>query len=453
VTDYERVDDGLAQRIVLEEGAVLTLAASDLRPERTGVHGKLRILINNVEMAYSALNLDRDEDRSRLANQAFKEFGPHLQRNKNGTHTHYTDADFRKDVRRFTGGLWQARVELDDIQAVEFAGTAEPVPTQFVLRPYVIREGGTILFAHPGKGKSYITGLMMVNIDAADEIDEAHTVFNVSHSQKVLFINLERGPLSVSNRLGNINAALGLPRTRPILTINARGKSLADIKDAAKRAVALHGVEVIVLDSISRAGLGDLNENNPVNKIIDTLNGLAPTWIGIAHAPRSSDEHLYGSIHFEAGADVVVRLLSQQEEGGPLGIGLQITKENDVGKHALRLMALEFDGEFGLKAVRAAEAGEFPEVEQGRAGSGREGEPMALADRLRVYMRTRGVDGDDATRAAAALKANRGQVSALFQGSEYYLVRTGAKNVKVYALCPPGMARGPASPTDDEMPF
>jgi hypothetical protein len=39
---------------------------------------------------------------------------------------------------------------------------------------------------------------------------------------------------------------------------------------------------------------------------------------------------MYGSVHFEAGADVIVQLLSEQLEDGTLGIGLQVTKNNDV---------------------------------------------------------------------------------------------------------------------------
>jgi hypothetical protein len=449
MTGYERAGEGLAQRIVLDPSVTLGLVAQDIRAERTGVHGKLQILINGVEMEYSTFNLDRDEERGRLANKAYKEFGPDLPRNQNGSQTRYTEADFRKDVRRFCGGLWQARIDLDDIQAQEVAGTAEPIPTQFVLKPYVVHQGGTIIFAHPGKGKSYVTGLMAVSIDAATEIRPERAIWPMQQSRKVLFINLERGELSVRNRLGNINAALGLPRTRSLLMINARGKSLHDIAEAAKRAIAAQDGEVVgVLDSISRAGLGDLNENGPVNRIIDMLNNLFATWIGIAHAPRASDEHLYGSIHFEAGADVVVRLLSQQEEGGPLGVGLQIVKENDVGKHAMRIMALEFDGEYGLKHVRPAQEGEFPEVEGGKVLQGTSGAPP---EKLRAYMLTRGAEGDDATRAAQATGINRSTVSTLFQGNDYFLVRTGRNNQKIYALCPPGHRRGPAS--DEDIPF
>lgn len=450
---YERVGDGLGRRIALEPGVMLRLVAAELRNDGKGVHGRLSILVNDVEMGYSSLNLDRDEDRNRLANSAFKEFARYLARNQNGADTHYTDADCRKDVRQFCSGLWQARIALDDIQAEWMAGTEAPVPTQFVLRPYVLHEGGTIVFAQPGNGKSYVVGLMSVSIDAADAIDEAHEIWSVPRQRRVLFINLERGRDSVRNRLGNINAALGLPRHRPLLTINARGKSLADVKDAARRAIEQHGAEMIVLDSISRAGLGDLNDNNPANKIVDMLNGLLPTWLAIAHAPRGSDEHLFGSIHFEAGADVVVRQLSAQEDGGPLGVSLEITKDNDVGKQGRRLLALDFAGELGLAGVRQPDEGEFPDLE----GDGPRRVPatagLSQAERLRRHMAMCGAQGDTVEHASVMTGIGRSHISQLVQGTDYFLVRRqGGKGQKVWALCAPGMERGPASDADD-VPF
>jgi hypothetical protein len=357
--DYARVDDALCYARPVGDGT-LTLRADAIHQERTGVHARLSIAYQGVTLAWSTFNIERDEDRVRLVNSAHKQL--------NGQATEYPVAYLKKDVDLFCFGLWDA--SLGDLDAEWMAGTEEPVPTVFALEPYVVHGGGTIVFAHPGRGKSILTLLWAVSIDAGADIAPERRLWKV-RPQRVLLINLERHKTSVANRLGNVNAALGLPRTRTLLTMNQRGKSLADVIPAARKMVREHGIQVVLLDSISRAGLGDLTENNPVNKIIDGLNGLAPTWIGIAHAPRSSNEHLYGSIHFEAGADVVVRLLSQQDEGGPLGIGLQITKENDVGKRRLEILALEFAA-YGLTGVRDARPGEFPDVEESRQPSGKQ---------------------------------------------------------------------------------
>lgn len=336
----------------------LSMRADEVRKERTGVHALVDISLGTTTLAWGVCNVDKDEDRVRLANSAFARI--------NGQSDTLPDTFDKSEMKRcfdgFCRGLWEESV--GNLAPIVMAGSAEPRPTSFVLRPYLVEGGGTILFAHPGRGKSYTTLMMAVSIDAGDAIPSARRLWPVQQ-RRVLWINLERSKRGVEDRLGNINAALGLPRDRPLLTMNARGRSLSDVLPAARRAVRDYRVGVVLLDSISRAGLGDLTENNPVNKIMDAMNGLVETWFGVAHAPRNSDEHLYGSIHFEAGADVVVRLLSQQEEGGPLGVGLQITKENDVGKQPAQILALEF-GPHGLVGARPAKKGEFPEVEAGK---------------------------------------------------------------------------------------
>lgn len=357
--NYDRDGDALVHDHIVGEGT-FRIRAEAIHQERTGVHARIAILYQGVALGWSSFNIERDEDRLRLANSAHR----HL----NGQAKDYPATYLKQDLDDFCYGLWDA--SLGDLDAEWMEGTPEPVPTVFALEPYVVHGGGTIVFAHPGRGKSILTLLWAVSIDAGADIPPAKRLWKV-RPQRVLLINLERHKTSVANRLGNVNAALGLPRTRPLLTMNQRGKSLADVIPAARKMCREHDIRLVLLDSISRAGLGDLTENNPVNKIIDGLNGLAPTWIGIAHAPRGSDEHLYGSIHFEAGADVVVRLLSQQDEGGPLGIGLQIAKENDVGKRGLEILALEF-ATAGLTGVRDATPGEFPDVEESRKPSAKQ---------------------------------------------------------------------------------
>lgn len=363
--NYAHDGEALVHDHLVGEGT-FRLRAEAVHQERTGVHARIAILYQGTTLAWSSFNVERDEDRLRLANSAHK----HL----NGQAKDYPAPYLKQDLDDFCYGLWAAR--MGDLAPEWLTGTAEAEPPRFVLAPFLLEGGGTIVFAHPGRGKSYLTGLMAVSIDAGTEVPARNRLWQV-RQQRVLFINLERGRLSVRNRLGNINAALGLPRTRPLLTMNQRGRSLQEIIGAARRAVQEHNVGLVLLDSISRAGMGDLTENNAVNRIIDGLNGLSETWLGIAHAPRGSDEHVFGGIHFDAGADVIVRLLSQQEEGGPLGVGLQIVKENDVGKQPQQILALEFTP-LGLAGVRKARPGEFPDVESNRK--------MSLRDEVRDYL-------------------------------------------------------------------
>lgn len=339
----------------IESGQTLEFRAWDVRKERTGVHAQVEINCRGALLGWSNFNVERDEDRVRLANSAHK----HLK----SIESIYPSTFLKNDLDQFCRGLDEAMLRATAPEHME--GAIERVPPTFILTPFAIQGGGTIIFAPPGRGKSYTLMLMQVCVDAG--CDKLWPV----RQAKTLLINLERSRESVRARLGNINEVLGFPRRRPLATINARGKSLTDIVRAAERFIADEGIEIVFVDSISRAGQGDLNDNQAVNKIVDSLNHIAPTWVALAHTPRSDETHVFGGVHFDAGADVVAQLLSEQEEGGPLGLGLQITKNNDTGRHPMWTMALEFN-EAGLINVRRSRVGEFPGVEGGKKMTMRE---------------------------------------------------------------------------------
>jgi len=343
-------DEGkVIQRVPLPSRNLVVLTGESVRKEKTGVHARVGIALNSTEIAWTSFNVERDEDRLRLANSAYKRL--------NGVSDEITALELKGYLDTFCARLWPAT--LDATMPEDLHGAEYPLPVEFLLEPFIVGGGGTILFGPPGRGKSWTLLLMAISMDAGVDV-----LWPVTQCP-VLFINLERSRSSIQQRIGRVNQALGLPRTRPLLTINARGKSLSDVIDSARQAVRAHGVRCVFLDSISRAGFGDLNENRPVNAIIDALNGLSESWLGLAHTPRADATHAYGSVHFDAGADVMVQLTSQQDahSGAPLGIGLQVTKQNDFAKAMgrLQIVALDFDEE-GLTHVRRSDEGEFPEI-------------------------------------------------------------------------------------------
>jgi hypothetical protein len=201
-------------------------------------------------------------------------------------------------------------------------------------------------------------------------IDAGANVLWETQKHRVLFINLERDKRGVERRIGCVNTALGLDPARPLLVQNARGRSLVEVKDATERAIEKHGVEVVILDSISRAGMGDLTENRPANAVADTLNDLCPTWLAIAHSPRADSDHVYGSVMLDAAADIIVRMASEEKDN-LLGVRMDITKANDIPRHKTPAMAFEFDS-MGLSGVRASVNGEFPKLTEDPHISNRE---------------------------------------------------------------------------------
>jgi hypothetical protein len=338
-------------KLVWELANGISFTASNIREERTGVHAKITIKQNYTGLAWDTFNIERDDERRSLARSASDQ----LSNDKS-----YGKVELKRDLDRFCAGLWQGYIS--QYLPGYVAGTDEVQPLRFFLEPYVLEGGGSILFAAPGRGKSFSALLWAVCIDAGIDI------FGPVTKAPVLFINLERSRQSMVRRLTMVNKALGLPATRQLAMLNARGKSLAAVMPMCKEFIKEHGIKIIFLDSISRAGYGDLNENRTGNAIVDALSGLCETWVALGHTPRADQTHLTGSMMFDAGADVIIQLLTEKKLDGTLGLGYKLTKQNDLPEVPLYVYALEFSNN-QMSKVRKAKPGEFLAIEAERKTS------------------------------------------------------------------------------------
>tara|TARA_Y100000034_G_scaffold114710_2_gene151099 strand:+ start:28 stop:681 length:654 start_codon:yes stop_codon:yes gene_type:complete len=209
--------------------------------------------------------------------------------------------------------------------------------------------------------------------------------------------------------------------------LNARGHTLVDVRDAIRKVVEEHGVEVVFLDSISRAGMGDLTGNREANAIIDVLNNVAPTWVAIGHTPRQDDSHLFGGVHFDAGADIMVKLASEATPTS-LGIALEITKANDSGKpRRPEHIALDFEEKQGLIGIRRPGAAEFSNLSLGTKLSFKEEVASYLLD----------VGEATASTIAQGIGRNRSNIAHLLSQDKSFVWRRRTPQGVLYALSTP----------------
>lgn len=330
----------------------LQFRAEALRNSPAGVHGKASIYAveggDDVFVASDHFNIERSEDRKRLASSAWLRLGQA-----------YRDAfgheqEFAVLFDAFCVDAWPVSVSNISGGWVEPVAAIEPVETY---TPFLVKDGGTIMFAPPGSAKTFL-GLMV-----------AYSVqYNVSDLFPVrptttLYVNLERSESSMARRLTMVTSALGIPSGSRLLMLNRRGASITDVEDAIADMVQRYHVGLVIVDSLSRFGGGSLNDDSVMNRAMDLLNRVAPTWLLIAHSPRADSSHAFGSVMQDAAADVMLQVASEDGGSGSLGVALTVTKSNDIPRGPVGTYALSFDREYGLTGIRPARAGEFVELE------------------------------------------------------------------------------------------
>ncbi len=339
-------ESGVSYPREVEAGVWYTYRADAIHRTPIGLVARISLLDERrYSLVFDMLPLDNLRARGDFAKEIFRRLPDSYKKV-------YPEREVRKDVDGFCESVWPLWV--GRYRAKETEGDLMMPPPEYVLPPYILEGAGTIIFGPPERGKSYISMAMAISMDAAcDYLWECK-------QKKVLFLNLERSEDSIRRRLTKVNMALGLPPERPLLVMNARGRRLGDLIEAIREDVREKNVEVIILDSLSRVGMGSLTEDAPANDAMDALNQLG-TWLAVGHTSRADSTHVFGSQMFDAAADVILQVKTQRVGAEKLGIGLQVTKANDIPRAPFRRLALCFD-KYGLSEMREAGENEFLEL-------------------------------------------------------------------------------------------
>lgn len=408
------------------------------------------------------INLKNREERNRLANSCHAMLTDDAKRA-------YPKDQMQHDMLLFCRDLFKTFMQSGG--AMRTKGAVTPTEPTFLLQDYLLKDAGTILFAPPGRGKSWTGLLWAVAIDAGLEYPWR------TERVPVLFINLERSRDSFARRLGQVNETLGLPRDRDLLMMHERGKSMSDIWDAADSTIQREGVGLTVIDSLSRAGTGSLVKDDTANKAMDYANAFRSAWLFLAHTPRGDETHTYGSQMFDAAADMAIQLMTEETAamddplGEPrLGIGIKVTKANDTAKPPLRIWSYEFDRRYGLARIRFANPGEWPTIESDAAPRGgtaltnwtriedmfRKHGPLSQSRIARELTMNKGTVADEiqkALRAGRVKEVSRSKREILFDLNRSLGVNVGATVGDEYRNPLGGSVQGQPPNDDEEYPL
>lgn len=352
-------------------GPEVTFVARNVRERSTGYYADIAILAGEIVWDYGEIRFRRADERLSLANKAHKQAGEEFQK-------HLSATRLVAMLGEFCYGLWGAH--LGSIDAGRVAGDRKR-RQEYLMRPYLLKNAGAIMYSPPGNGKSYMAGVMAVTIDYGLE---GSPVGEPTNKYPVLYINLERSRESMEARLGDVNVALGLDEGRMLPMINARGRSLADVAERARQVIAEEGIQFVVLDSLSRGTPGDLNNNADMNLSMNLLNSFGVGWLALGHPSRGDATRMGFSVMSDAAADVMIRLDSARDQAtGDIVTEMSVTKANDMRWPAKRYVAFEFDQDpdKGLLKVRAATQEAHQRL---KAASGGDTNPARIASLLQV---------------------------------------------------------------------
>ena len=108
---FERDGAWIYHAYPLQSGGALRVQAKDIRRGRwgTGIHSLVGIAVNGQAVAYSNINVERDEERGKLIRTAYKAMGEVHQ-------GEFPEQRLKSASDGFCFGLWNASVE-------EYAGS------------------------------------------------------------------------------------------------------------------------------------------------------------------------------------------------------------------------------------------------------------------------------------------------------------------------------------------
>lgn len=352
----------------LPGGGMLNFHASNIRSERTGIHARVCLLAGDGELSYDTFNIEKITDRVRLANLAAERLGD---RKRWGE-------VIRLRLDQFCSLIWPRFVQTD---GPGIALGRDLPAARMLLAPY-LTDSRTIFFAPGGSGKSWLALIWALHLRYG--LTEP---WRATQQTEVLYLDFEDTTDVFSSRLNQAAQLLNCPAELPYYS--AEGKGLSDVWDVVKVHLERCPVGLLIVDSISRLGLGKLVEDGAANQGVNLMNRLGVPWLALAHTPHHSGDHVFGSVHWENGARVVVKGESTQspEDEGLIGLRLSITKANHIRRGQTTTWAMRFSGDL-LTEHRPARASDFPDLADTRP----------IRERIRDYLLSVGeADVDEIT--------------------------------------------------------
>lgn len=215
--------------------------------------------------------------------------------------------------------------------------------TKYLIRPWMVDDGPTVLFGMGGSGKTFLALMMAVCLTTGAPFLGTEPY----RKGRVLFIDYEASPERTAARLKMIQAGLGIDDERVEGIVYWPGLApLPDMVPGLQRHLAKNSVDLILVDSAILACGGPPKDPEIAAAYFNALRRLKVPSLTISHVVKDEegDKYPFGSIVWHNSARLTWNVKVQQEEGENIvHVGLFNRKANDDRKYPSVGLRLEFE--------------------------------------------------------------------------------------------------------------
>lgn len=189
-------------------------------------------------------------------------------------------------------------------------------PLKWVLFPYLERGGPALFFADGGTGKSVLALMMAYSIASGEPLLGTPKV----DPCPVLYLDWETDAQTHAERLRAIHSSNFFGCDYPPIRYRRMVGSLADGAIYVKKEIDEHGIGVIVVDSISLAAGGPLEESATATAFFDAIRYLNVPPLCITHVSKAVNSNVnradpFGSIFWRNTARLAWFIEAERDEG------------------------------------------------------------------------------------------------------------------------------------------
>jgi hypothetical protein len=232
---------------------------------------------------------------------------------------------------------WDAVVETICVRGLQEYRKGEPIeslephegdcPARFLLNPFVYEEYPTLLYGPGEAGKSFLA-LYWSCLLASGVMQNGMATHAAGH--EVLYLNWELRAPEMRARIAQLRR--GHPELIRAPQHRHCNGALAEFARELKREIVTRQIDLVVIDSIASATMGDVTAAEAPNRFFEALDSLRCASILVGHQAKAGEGQqatAYGSVFYYNNPRMVYRVQKfQDEESDTFRMSLDHTKNN-----------------------------------------------------------------------------------------------------------------------------